>query len=224
MRKVLSVLLAVVMLAVCSVISYEAADEPRFQTEIVRGNAGETVDVKLNIQNNPGITALSIDVSYSSDDLELISVNNAALFQDAISTGNVSSDPLRISWYAADSENKVDNGTLAILRFRVRDNAICSRINISYNPENVFDNTLQNQPFEITNGWVLVGDKKIGDAYSDNQISVRDVTSIQRQIVELEDLSAEELVLADTNGDGEINIADATHLQMYLAEYDVQLG
>ena len=83
---------------------------------------------------------------------------------------------------------------------------------------------MQNQPFEITNGWVLVGDKKIGDAYSDNQISVRDVTSIQRQIVELEDLSAEELVLADTNGDGEINIADATHLQMYLAEYDVQLG
>ena len=224
MRKVLSILLAVVMLAVCSVISYDAADKPRFQAEIVRGNAGEIVDVKLNIQNNPGITALSIDVAYSSDDLELISVNNAALFQDAISTGNVSSDPLRISWYAADSENKDDNGTLAILRFRVRENAICSRINISYNPENVFDNTLQNQPFEITNGWVLVGDKKIGDAYSDNQISVRDVTSIQRQIVELEDLSAEELVLADTNGDGEINIADATHLQMYLAEYDVQLG
>lgn len=224
MRKVLSVLLAVAILAACSVISYEAADEPRFQTEIVRGNAGETVDVKLNIQNNPGITALSIDVSYSSDDLELISVNNAALFQDAISTGNVSSDPLRISWYAADSENKDDNGTLAILRFRVRENAICSRINISYNPENVFDNTLQNQPFEITNGWVLVGDMKIGDAYSDNQISVRDVTSIQRQIVELEDLSAEELILADTNGDGEVNIADATHLQMFLAEYDVELG
>lgn len=224
MRKVLSVFIAVVMLAVCSVISYDAAEEPRFQTEIVRGNAGETVDVKLNIQNNPGITALSIDVSYSSDDLELISVNNAALFQDAISTGNVSSDPLRISWYAADSENKDDNGTLAILRFRVRENAICSRINISYNPENVFDNTLQNQPFEITNGWVLVGDMKIGDAYSDNQISVRDVTSIQRQIVELEDLSAEELILADTNGDGEVNIADATHLQMFLAEYDVELG
>ena len=84
MRKVLSVFIAVVMLAVCSVISYDAAEEPRFQTEIVRGNAGETVDVKLNIQNNPGITALSIDVAYSSDDLELISVNNAALFQDAM--------------------------------------------------------------------------------------------------------------------------------------------
>jgi len=133
-------------------------------------------------------------------------------------------NPLRISWYATDSQNKYENGALAKLRFRIRENAICSRINISYNPENVFDNTLQNQPFGITNGWVLVGDKNIGDANSDNHVSVRDVTSIQRQIVELEDLSAEELVLADTNGDGEINIADATHLQMYLAEYDIQLG
>lgn len=34
----------------------------------------------------------------------------------------------------------------------------------------------------------------------------------------------EQLAVADTNGDGEINIADATHLQMYLAEYDVKLG
>lgn len=224
MRKVLSVLLAVIMLTVCSAISYNAAEEPRFQTEIIRGNAGEIVDIKLNIQNNPGITALSMDVAYSSDDLELISVNNGALFQDAISTGNISANPLRISWYATDSQNKYENGALAKLRFRIRENAICSRINISYNPENVFDNTLQNQPFEITNGWVLVGDKNIGDANSDNHVSVRDVTSIQRQIVELEDLSAEELVLADTNGDGEINIADATHLQMYLAEYDIQLG
>lgn len=224
MRKVLSVLLAVIMLTVCSAISYNAAEEPRFQTEIIRGNAGEIVDIKLNIQNNPGITALSMDVAYSSDDLEFISVNNGALFQDAISTGNISANPLRISWYATDSQNKYENGALAKLRFRIRENAICSRINISYNPENVFDNTLQNQPFEITNGWVLVGDKNIGDANSDNHVSVRDVTSIQRQIVELEDLSAEELVLADTNGDGEINIADATHLQMYLAEFDVQLG
>ena len=31
-------------------------------------------------------------------------------------------------------------------------------------------------------------------------------------------------VLGDVNGDGDINIADATYLQMYLAEYDVVLG
>lgn len=224
MKKALAVFLVIVMLTVCSVNSFYAADEPRFQTEIVRGEKGNLVDVNLNILNNPGITALSVDVNYSSADLELISVSNGGLFEDAISTGDISVNPLRISWYASDSQNKTQSGTLAILRFRIRDNAICSRVNISYNPDNLFDNTLQNQSFEISNGWVLVGDKKIGDTNSDNNISIRDVTAIQRQLVELEDLSDEEFVLADTNGDGEINIADATHLQMFLAEYDVVLG
>ena len=224
MKKALAVLLTIVVLTMCSVSSFHAVDEPRFQTEIVRGEKGDLVDVNLNILNNPGITALSIDVIYSLADLELVSVSNGGLFEDAISTGDTNANPLRISWYASDSQNKTQSGTLAILKFRIRDNAICSRVNISYNPDNLFDKTLQNQSFEISNGWVLVGDKKIGDTNSDNNVSIRDVTAIQRQLVELEDLSDEEFVLADTNGDGEINIADATHLQMFLAEYEVELG
>ena len=224
MKKALAVLLTIVVLTMCSVSSFHAVDEPRFQTEIVRGEKGDLVDVNLNILNNPGITALSVDVIYSSADLELVSVSNGGLFEDSISTGDTNANPLRISWYASDSQNKTQSGTLAILKFRIRDNAICSRVSISYNPENMVDNNLQNQSFEISNGWVLVGDKKIGDTNSDNNVSIRDVTAIQRQLVELEDLSDEEFVLADTNGDGEINIADATHLQMFLAEYEVELG
>ena len=53
---------------------------------------------------------------------------------------------------------------------------------------------------------------------------IRDVTAIQRHLVELEPFDEDQLLVADTNGDGEIDIADATHLQMYLAEYDVNLG
>ena len=40
---------------------------------------------------------------------------------------------------------------------------------------------------------------------------------------ELETLSGEQLVLADANGDNEINIADAPHLQILLAECEVEL-
>ena len=64
----------------------------------------------------------------------------------------------------------------------------------------------------------------IGDTNIDERIDIRDVTAIQRHLVELEPFNEEQLAVADTNGDGEINIVDATHLQMYLAEYDVQLG
>ena len=60
----------------------------------------------------------------------------------------------------------------------------------------------------------------VGDTNLDGNINIRDVTAIQRHLVELETFNDEQIALADTNGDGEINIADATHLQMYLAEFD----
>ena len=65
---------------------------------------------------------------------------------------------------------------------------------------------------------------KTGDTNLDGIISVNDVTTIQRFLVELEKLTDEQLALADTNGDGEVDVADATHLQMYLSEYGVVLG
>ena len=64
----------------------------------------------------------------------------------------------------------------------------------------------------------------IGDTNLDGQISIGDVTTIQRHLAELAVFNDEQLALADTNGDGRIDISDATHLQMYLAEYNVVLG
>ena len=49
---------------------------------------------------------------------------------------------------------------------------------------------------------------------------MQDVTAIQRYLADINILTIKQLGAADTNGDGEINIADATHVQMYLAEFD----
>ena len=60
----------------------------------------------------------------------------------------------------------------------------------------------------------------IGDTNLDGNITISDVTAIQRHLAELELFTNEQLALADTNDDGIINITDATHLQKYLAEFD----
>ena len=60
----------------------------------------------------------------------------------------------------------------------------------------------------------------IGDVDLDNTICINDVTAIQRHLCELEPLTEVQLALADTNGDGEVDIADATWLQMYFAEFE----
>lgn len=40
----------------------------------------------------------------------------------------------------------------------------------------------------------------------------------------LEAFTKEQLAVADVNGDGKVDINDATHLQRYLAEFNVKLG
>ena len=224
MKKVTAVLLSAIMLLICSVISSNAADKPIFQTNIVRGDPGEIVEVSLDLLNNPGITALSIDVDYPTEDLELTEVKGCSLFRDDISTGNTKTNPLRISWFSSDSQNKTDSGTLAKLYFRIKGNALLSRVNISYNPENVFNNALQNQTFSTKNGWVLAGDAKIGDTNGDGSVNISDATEVQKHLAQLLTLSGDRLKAADADGDGVVNISDATHIQKYLAQLIDHLG
>lgn len=56
-----------------------------------------------------------------------------------------------------------------------------------------------------------------GDVNLDSKININDVTLIQEYNVELEALSDRQQKLADYNGDGIIDITDATAIQLYIA-------
>lgn len=53
----------------------------------------------------------------------------------------------------------------------------------------------------------------VGDVNLDNTVSVIDATLVQKQIVNLEQLSKVSLIKADVNHDGVINVVDATEIQ-----------
>ncbi|MBR1483542.1 MAG: dockerin type I repeat-containing protein [Ruminococcus sp.] len=61
----------------------------------------------------------------------------------------------------------------------------------------------------------------LGDANGDGEITVDDVTTIQRHVAEMQLLNGAALVAADVNSDGTVTIDDATMVQRYLAEYEV---
>ena len=61
---------------------------------------------------------------------------------------------------------------------------------------------------------------QIGDTDLDGNITISDVTEIQKYLAESIILTNVQLSLADTNGDGVVDINDATHLQKYLAEFE----
>lgn len=69
--------------------------------------------------------------------------------------------------------------------------------------------------------YILLDGVKLGDVNSDGEITISDVTDIQRYLAELIILNDNQLAAADTNRDGTVDISDATALQMYLADYNI---
>lgn len=59
-----------------------------------------------------------------------------------------------------------------------------------------------------------------GDINRDEVIDVNDVTALQKHLADIITLSDKSLALTDTDGNGRININDATYIQMYIAHMD----
>ncbi len=66
----------------------------------VTGEAGETVDVEIEISNNPGIIAISFDVKYDASKIKLVKAENKKLLGTSTSVfGNdLSANPYRLCW------------------------------------------------------------------------------------------------------------------------------
>ena len=61
--------------------------------------------------------------------------------------------------------------------------------------------------------------RKPGDLNQDGQVTIEDVTLLQRALAEFTELTPQQLKAADVNGDGKISIRDVTAMQRIIAEY-----
>ena len=52
--------------------------------------------------------------------------------------------------------------------------------------------------------------------YNNGVISVSDATLIQKYLADLTEFTAEQIKIADVNGDGTVNVHDATAIQLLL--------
>ena len=209
--KLIAAILAVLTITAVTVCITSATTAlPTFELSSAAGAAGDEVTVTLSVLNNPGITALSVQIAYSDGDLELVSITDCGLFDDKISTSKLTSNPATVSWYASDSENKTDSGMLATMTFRIKEGASSSTITLSYDEDNVFDNSYDNVGFEIENGGVMVNG---GQTEATEAVPTEAPTSAPTQPQEFR------RILGDSDEDGVISILDATAIQRYLAGY-----
>ena len=164
LKRPLSLFTAVAMMLATtfSAMPVMAEGVPTFAASSVSANPGDTVEITISIENNPGITSAAMDVSFP-DELTLTGVS---LKRD-VYTGQFNgpqslpvTKKVRLNWANGLADNST-SGLFATLNFSVSESAGEGTypISITYDPDDVFNLEETNIDFQISNGSVTIGHK-----------------------------------------------------------------
>lgn len=164
-----SMALIMAMAVLFSVLSLELtsfAATPSISVEEVEGFAGETVDVRISVKSNPGVTSVLLKIGFDNSKLELLSVTDGGLLGSAYHSDNYS-NPYTLSW-ANDTAttNYTGNGNIVTLKFRISSAASVNQtipVSVTYDYDNydILDKDLNKVSFTLTDGSVKVVKKTV---------------------------------------------------------------
>lgn len=160
----------------------------------VLANPGDIVDVKINLVNNPGIISAIVNVSFDSRYLTLIKVTDSGLLGTETHKPELLS-PYTLAW-ANDTANSnlTNTGTIATLSFKVSDSVEKRKL----------------YPIELSY------------RYHDYDIYDKDTNPVRFNMISGGILVTDsEIILGDTDNDGDVEIRDAAWIQRYAANIDL---
>ncbi|MBQ3531012.1 MAG: InlB B-repeat-containing protein [Oscillospiraceae bacterium] len=178
---------------------------PKIVVGEVKGRAGETVEVPVSIENNPGVASGDITISYNKNIMELKNIKVSALMSSGMSAPNAK-DGI-ISFMALD--NIKGDGEMYVLEFEIKDTAPDGSYPISISG-NVYNSSSETVNVVFENGSVKVVSVEPGDVDGNGIINSLDAMRILQcsaKILKLEDLAYPEV--ADFDGNGIVNSLDA---------------
>lgn len=232
-RRMYSLLLAIVLFvssfSVNSLSVSAEGTDPVIKAENVYATPGQSVDVDIVIQNNPGIIGLMLSVEYDESAVTLTGVKggdalNYLEFETPESAALKSG--CRLLWYGDSARGaELKDGGIATLTFTVAENAKLNESvelklsvvgKITTEDSNALD-------VAINSGKLTVISYVPGDVDGNEKINATDIVALRRYIVGGYDVVVERLA-CDVNDDGYINHADVILISRYVAGgYDVEL-
>ena len=139
--KILAIIISVltVMAWMLPMIAVSAEDTLVISSSSAEGERGETVEVTLTVDSNPGFAAMVITVSKSSD-IEVVEVKNGTVMK-SMTAGN------NILWDSASNSTKT--GTLVTITFLIKDSAKFGEHVITVRMNECFNETFDAVPVTI---------------------------------------------------------------------------
>ena len=159
-KKLLAIVIAIVTLMSFSVVGIYAItleeSNPTFYLESVKAKKDNNVSIKVFIKNNPGLWGINVKINYDKTALTLIDVENGDFFKESEWTKG----DLEILSYEANGLEDITtvNGTLAILNFKVNNDAVPGKydVSISYNAGDCINVSFEDVNFDVINGIIEV--------------------------------------------------------------------
>ncbi|MBO5042589.1 MAG: Ig-like domain-containing protein [Clostridia bacterium] len=200
---------------------------PTLKTQVVISShealPGETVKVTVSLENNPGIASAILNVSFDQSLLTLLSVEyNTAMGGQTVPPQSMNSS-VTLYWVSPFADMSEDC-VFATLTFKVSENAKAgdsTKLNITYEPDNVYNLAEENVALNITPGEVTVIDYIPGDINGDGVVNNKDVTRLMQYFAGWS-VTVNTPAL-DVNNDGSYNNKDVTRLMQYLAGWNVEI-
>lgn len=190
---------------------------------------GNTVEVAVKLENNPGIASMTLRVNYDTSVMKLLSVTDSGKLGTAVHSDNYSS-PYTLCWVNdTATENFTENGTVAVLKFQILNDAKTGNypISVSYNYDNydIYNVNVEKVRFDSVSGNVTISNVLIGDVNGDGTVNNLDRLVLTRHLANWVGHTEEtvNMTAADVNTDGMVNNLDRLILTRYLAnwnEYD----
>lgn len=129
-RTLFSVLLCTFLLCAMLPVSVSAEGGAAVSIGSASGKAGDTVTVSVNLNQNPGVIAMSLNVGYDANQLELVKVNNAGVLNGYSSPDAYGGGSYTLNWEdGLSTTNNNATGTIATMTFKLKEN--CDKANIS---------------------------------------------------------------------------------------------
>ena len=180
MKKLIALLCIAVLLCTSTVCVFAIVENGQavFTVDRVTGNSGDTVTVKINLTNNPGIMALRFTVSYDASRLEIISVEDNEDIVPFLTDTDLNNNPLVLLWNLY-TEEFTETGVLATLKFKIKDDATSAEcpITVSYRSADCIDVNLKKLDMKVTGGNITVIGGESGEESTDDSTTTDSTTT-----------------------------------------------
>ncbi len=235
MKKYISYILVFLMLITSLPLAVfaEEMNQPKLAIASVDVTPGETFEVNVNLENNPGIVSAGLKLAFDKG-LTLVGATNGDVFSTLtyippkqLSSGGVITSACQFAWTGFDiADADIKNGSILTLTFELSDEAeIGDTFNISISSEvgDVVDRDLNEYALSAESKVTAI-DYMPGDVNDDTKINMMDIVVLSRYIVDgcMYDPDGYAVRInesaAEVNADSKINMMDVVLISRYIVD------